>query len=447
MLAEPDAANFLVVGADNNDCTDAPITEDRSDLGERSDTIMVWRANPDTNQLAVLSFPRDLYVEYPSGRKDRINAAFVRERPDAARKRSSTSTSASRSTTGSRSTSARSGSSSTRSAGSTSRSSSRPATSPTRDGPPLFLVEQTGCVNLNGEVALAYVRSRHYQYEDPPGSGNWISDPTSDFGRIGRQQDFLRRVLAKVVDQGLYDPSVASALITTNRNYLVTDTDLTVRRMLEFASALRNFDADQVRSYRIESSSQTIQGAEVEIPRIKNDTMRGVLAVFRGEATLAEAPEQELDVVTTSVATTGSVPTDDERPTTSTSTDDERSAKRRRLGFERRCSGRRPPCPSSTSPRTPAASSPTARSAAADAGQRRSSTAASAATTDDGPSYVAHAAPTASASRRASVSSPAGASTTRWSIAAAAAITSPGSVARQSESRTVTERDAGAPRS
>ena len=143
------------------------------------------------------------------------------------------------------------------------------------------------------------MRSRHYQYEDPPGSGNWISDPTSDFGRIGRQQDFLRRVLAKVVDQGLYDPSVASALITTNRNYLVTDTDLTVRRMLEFASALKNFDADQVRNYRIESSSQTIQGDSVEIPRIKNETMRAVLAVFRGEATLAEAPEQELEAVTT----------------------------------------------------------------------------------------------------------------------------------------------------
>ena len=81
VLAEPEAANFLVVGADNNDCSDSPITEDRSDIGERSDTIMVWRANPDTNQLAVLSFPRDLYVEYPSGRKDRINAAFRRNDP------------------------------------------------------------------------------------------------------------------------------------------------------------------------------------------------------------------------------------------------------------------------------------------------------------------------------------------------------------------------------
>ena len=33
VLAEPDAANFLVVGADNGDCGDDPLIEDRSDLG------------------------------------------------------------------------------------------------------------------------------------------------------------------------------------------------------------------------------------------------------------------------------------------------------------------------------------------------------------------------------------------------------------------------------
>src|SRR4030095_6388617 len=81
VLAEPDAANFLVVGADNGDCGDDPLIEDRSDLGERSDPIMVWRANPKTNELAVLSFPRDLYVEFPSGRKNRINAAYKRDDP------------------------------------------------------------------------------------------------------------------------------------------------------------------------------------------------------------------------------------------------------------------------------------------------------------------------------------------------------------------------------
>lgn len=318
VLAEPDAANFLVVGADNGDCGDDPLIEDRSDLGERSDTIMVWRANPKTNELAVLSFPRDLYVEFPSGRKNRINAAFKRDDPTELQEVLNLNFGvqvdhyiqidfcAFRRLV--------------QAVGGVEIPFQYPARDkPSNGNPPLFLVEQTGCVNLDGDTALAYVRSRHYQYEDPPGSGNWHSDPTSDFGRISRQQDFLRRVLAKVIDDGLYDPDVARALINANRNYIVTDPDLTVRRMLEFANALKNFNPAAITTYRIDSSSHTLSdGAQVEIPQIKNDNMEAILKVFRGEATLASAPEQVFATTTTDALDTA--------PTTTTAAATEESS-------------------------------------------------------------------------------------------------------------------------
>ena len=85
--AEPGAKNFLITGADNNSCVDpdspyAPAFGDRSNIGERSDTIMMWRVNPDTSQVAVLSFPRDLWVTI-AGRssKQRINVAYERDNP------------------------------------------------------------------------------------------------------------------------------------------------------------------------------------------------------------------------------------------------------------------------------------------------------------------------------------------------------------------------------
>jgi LCP family protein required for cell wall assembly len=298
VLAEPEAANFLVVGADNNDCSDNPVTDERSDIGERSDTIMVWRANPDTNQLAVLSFPRDLYVEYPGGRQRRINEAFERDDPSQLQEVISYNFGievdhyvqidfcAFRQIVNA--------------VGGVEIPFQYPARDlPRRGSPPLFLVEQPGCVNLDGDTALAYVRSRYYQFEDPPGSGRWTSDPTSDFGRISRQQDFLRRMLAKVIAEGLYDPDVASALITTNSDYLTTDTGLTLRRMLEFANALRNFDADEVTTYRIESQNANRGGASVELPRVKGENMQAILKIFRGEATLASAPDQDIDVTPT----------------------------------------------------------------------------------------------------------------------------------------------------
>jgi len=176
---------------------------------------------------------------------------------------------------------------------------------PARDRKSGLEITETGCVSLDGDTALAYVRSRSYEFEDPPGSGDWSRDGTSDFGRIARQQDFLRRVVAKVINDGLYSPNVASALITTNRRYLVTDTGLTVNRMLEFANTLRRLDPSEITTYRIESSSQTLSnGDKVELPRIGGSNMTAILSVFKGEATLVEAPDQVFETTTTGLPTT-----------------------------------------------------------------------------------------------------------------------------------------------
>ena len=308
-LAEPDAANFLVVGADNGGCSNQAATGDRDDLGERSDTIMVWRANPETDQLAVLSFPRDLYVDI-GGRRDRINTAYRRDDP-------------------------------TRLIETIADNFGVPVDHyvqvdfcafrelvdavggvevpfemPARDARSGLAVPNTGCVNLDGDMALAYVRSRHYEYEDPTGSGDWTTDGTSDFGRIARQQDFLRRVVTKVINDGLTSPNVASALITTNREYLVTDTGLTLNRMLEFANTLRRLDPADITTYRIESSSETLSnGDKVERPRIDGSNMQAILSVFSGEARLADAPDQVFETTTTAPArttTTTDRPDDDD---------------------------------------------------------------------------------------------------------------------------------------
>ena len=316
---EPDAANFLVTGADNGACsdqTDATIG-DRSDIGERSDTIMIWRVNPVANQLAVLSFPRDLLVDLPSGRKGRINEAYRRNDPSllidtiqrnfgvpvdhyvqidfCAFKRLVDAVGG----------------------------VEIPFEAPAYDQHSGFVVDTAGCVNLDGDMALAYARSRYYYYEDPVGSGDFVQDPTSDFGRIARQQDFLRRVIAKVVNEGLYSPDVATALINTNADYIVTDADLTPRRMLEFASTLRSLDPTTVTTYRIESSSETYSGQSVQRPRIGGDNMQAILAVFRGEALIASAPEQSTDETTTTIAETTTSEIDDDESDDETDTGDD----------------------------------------------------------------------------------------------------------------------------
>ncbi|PIE33003.1 MAG: hypothetical protein CSA55_02550 [Ilumatobacter coccineus] len=308
-LAEPEAANFLITGIDNGSCADGRdgVIEDRTNIGSRTDTIMIWRSNPTTDQLAVLSFPRDLYVDFPSGRQARINSAYRPNDPS-------------------------------RLIDTIYLNFGIPVDHylqvdicafqklvdavggveiafdyPTRDKKAHLDIPEAGCITLDGETALAYVRARHFQQEIPAGSGKWTSDGTSDLGRISRQQDFLRRVIKKIIREGLYDPSVASALIAANRDNIVRDTGLTLQRMLEFSNTLKRLDPATISSYQIQTRAVTLSnGDQVLYPTISGRNMQEILAVFRGEAALADAPDQVSETTTTLAGIAGA---DEDQPT------------------------------------------------------------------------------------------------------------------------------------
>jgi LCP family protein required for cell wall assembly len=63
-------------------------------------------------------------------------------------------------------------------------------------------IKKAGPADLNGEQALAYVRSRHYTEIKEDGKPH--EDPTADLGRIQRQQTFFRTVMGKVA--GSHNP-------------------------------------------------------------------------------------------------------------------------------------------------------------------------------------------------------------------------------------------------
>ncbi len=305
--AEPDAKNFLITGADNNSCIDpdspyAPAFGDRSNLGERSDTIMMWRVNPSTSQVAVLSFPRDLFVDIAgTSRKGRINEAYERDNPqkliDTIYQNFGVNTDhfvqvdfcAFRTLVNA------------------VDGVAVPFETPVRDPNTGLNVPVAGCFTFDGDHALAYARSRKLQYLDP--SGEWKQDPTSDLGRISRQQDFLRRTVSRLLSKGAYNPDVAGGLIETLSEYIVADPDLTPRKMLEFAGVLSAVDPTGITTYQITADPRTIQGNAVLVPSLGGSNMQSILAIFRGEATLGDAPEQVLN--TTTVPTfEASTPTD-----------------------------------------------------------------------------------------------------------------------------------------
>lgn len=181
------AKNFLLTGSDNGACPDkgdgtAGGIGDRESFGERSDTIMVLRVDPTINDVAVLSFPRDLWVNIAgTTRQARINSAFDSKDPNrlirtiddnfgvpidhyvnvnlCAFKEIVDSVGGVK----------------------------IPFSYRTKDEKVGFREVGPGCVELRGSQALAYVRSRTgYRYYDEA-KQKWLSDPTGDIGRINRQ--------------------------------------------------------------------------------------------------------------------------------------------------------------------------------------------------------------------------------------------------------------------
>jgi LCP family protein required for cell wall assembly len=277
------AKNFLLTGSDNGACPDkgdgtAGGIGDRESFGERSDTIMVLRVDPTINDVAVLSFPRDLWVNIAgTTRQARINSAFDSKDPNrlirtiddnfgvpidhyvnvnlCAFKEIVDSVGGVK----------------------------IPFTYRTKDEKVGFREVGPGCVELRGSQALAYVRSRTgYRYFDEA-TQKWLSDPTGDIGRINRQQDFLRRSMQRALDRGTTNPATANALLNVALNRVITDDRLTPRDLLSLAQAMRNLDTSGVSSYTVEWSMRRIGGESVLIPVIDTESMQAILAVFRGE--------------------------------------------------------------------------------------------------------------------------------------------------------------------
>jgi len=279
------AENFLLTGSDNGACPDegdgtAGGIGDRTSFGERSDTIMVLRVDPAVNDVVVLSFPRDLWVNIAgTTRQARINTAFDARDPSrlirtiddnfgvpvdhyvnvdlCAFKEIVNSVDGVK----------------------------IPFAHRTKDEKVGLREVGPGCVELRGSQALAYVRSRSgYRYFDEA-KQKWVADPTGDIGRINRQQDFLRRSMQRALDRGTTNPATANALLNVALQRVITDDQLTPRDLLRLAQAMRMLDTRGVNSYTIEWSMRRIGAESVLIPVTDTDSMREIIAIFRGEAT------------------------------------------------------------------------------------------------------------------------------------------------------------------
>ena len=313
------AKNFLITGRDNNSCIDpdspyAKTYEGRSGYAGLTDSIMLIRINPKDNAAAVLSFPRDLYVRIAkSDARNRINTAYRPNEPQ--RLVDTIMTNFGIGVDHYVSVDFCAFKSIVDAVGGVKV----PFEYAARDRNTNFSVPKPGCIKLNGDKALAYVRSRKYYYRDPE-KGKWVQDPSSDWGRIARQQDFIRRVLRAALERGASNPAVANQLLGAALKNVITDDELSPLSLLQLARAMRNVQEENVDTYTVEGYGKVVGGQSVIEPVFKSDSMRQILAIFQGKASLADGATQTNTVDAAVGSSRGVSRSADITPTTSPST-------------------------------------------------------------------------------------------------------------------------------
>jgi len=267
--------NVLLVGSDSRKNISKAETKQFGTQtqvgGERSDTIIILHIDPTSEKASVLSIPRDLYVPIAGTKgSDRINTAFENG-PEQLINTIKGALAieidhyAQVDFNGFRGI--------VNAIGGVNVYFPAPA----RDSFTGLDIRKAGCVSLDGDGALKFVRSRHYQYYE---SGKWRTDPSADLGRIERQQDFIRRVMHKAVRVGK-NPATLNALIGNAVKNVTIDDALSTKDILRLAKKFRSLEPDQVDMLAIPTFATRVNGASVL--KLKEPDADEVLTRFRGQ--------------------------------------------------------------------------------------------------------------------------------------------------------------------
>lgn len=108
---------------------------------------------------------------------------------------------------------------------------------------------QVDCTTLDGTTALQLVRSRYLQFREP--GGDWQADPTADLGRSGRAQLLSGIVLQQLValDPGIRDLDRLSQVLA---DHATLDDGLTLPRVVELARRLLAADGVEATGLPVE---------------------------------------------------------------------------------------------------------------------------------------------------------------------------------------------------
>jgi LCP family protein required for cell wall assembly len=239
----PAPFTMLVIGSDTRNINGGGAFGGTSAVeGQRSDSIILVRVAAKTRSLALLSIPRDTLVPIPGYGTTRINTAFNSGSPSllvsvldkdfgiqvnhVAIFNFDTFKAVSDAVGG----------------------VEQYFPTPARDILATLNIPTAGCYNLSGPQALAFVRSREYQYYL---NGQWHYQlyPESDLARIQRQQAFFKALARKAKQVAPTNPIALNGVIGGVTKNLAVDSSFSNSLLLSLAQDFRSANLSTIPSY------------------------------------------------------------------------------------------------------------------------------------------------------------------------------------------------------
>ncbi|HEX3980927.1 MAG TPA: LCP family protein, partial [Acidimicrobiales bacterium] len=142
-------------------------------------------------------------------------------------------------------------------------------------------ITQTGCQLVNGGYSLALARSRHYEYYK---DGYWQYDGTSDFGRIQRQNAFLKAVINQA--ESKYNPLTLNAFVGSVVHGVTVDSTFSISDLISLAREFHTFSSNSLATATLPTFSQSSElfSSLGDVLYVQQPQALQVITQFLGEA-------------------------------------------------------------------------------------------------------------------------------------------------------------------
>lgn len=121
---------------------------------------------------------------------------------------------------------------------------------PAKDAFSGLKITHAGCQLVDGFQALAVARSRHYEWFQ---NGIWNFDVTSDFGRIDRQNAFMRAMIERA--KHLYNPLTINSFLSKLPQGITLDSNFSMTDLIGLAVKFHSFNPAMMSAYTLPTVS------------------------------------------------------------------------------------------------------------------------------------------------------------------------------------------------